>query len=92
MFEKDRLNLLSILEDIEKIESYIPDLSNVDEFVNDNKSFDACLMNFIIVGEMVVRLSDQFMEKYSMIEWRKIKAFRNIAVHDYFGVDAEEVW
>jgi len=92
MSEKDRLNLLSIIEAIEKIESYTLKINDADDFVNDKKSFDACLMNFIIIGEMVARLSDKFMEKYDDIQWNKIKALRNIAAHDYFGVDAEEVW
>ncbi len=26
------------------------------------------------------------------INWIKIKGFRNIVAHDYFGIDAEEVW
>ena len=92
MSKKDELNLLSILEAIEKIESYSEQITNAEEFAKDKKSFDACLMNFIIIGEMVARLSKEFIEKYKEIEWNKIKAFRNIAAHEYFGVDAEEVW
>jgi hypothetical protein len=26
------------------------------------------------------------------IEWRAIAAFRNVLVHDYLGVDLEEIW
>jgi len=28
----------------------------------------------------------------SQIPWSKIKGLRNIVAHDYFGVDAEEIW
>ncbi len=31
-------------------------------------------------------------KRASEIEWIKIKGFRNIVAHDYFGIDAEEVW
>jgi uncharacterized protein with HEPN domain len=50
------------------------------------------MMNFIVLGEMVVRLSEQFTEKYKQVDWYNIRGFRNIVAHDYFGIDAEEVW
>ena len=50
------------------------------------------MMNIIIIGEMVTRLSEEFTQKFDHIEWHKIKGLRNIIAHDYFGVDAEEVW
>lgn len=49
-------------------------------------------MNFVVIGEAVVRVSDDLKEMSSHIPWIRIKGFRNIAAHDYFGVDAEEVW
>jgi uncharacterized protein with HEPN domain len=28
----------------------------------------------------------------SEFDWHKAKGFRNIIAHNYFGIDAEEVW
>jgi uncharacterized protein with HEPN domain len=92
MWNKDKQNLLGILEAIDKIEDYISPFANADEFVEHKVNFDAAMMNFIIIGEMVERLTDQFKEAYSHIDWIKIKGFRNLVAHDYFGIDAEEVW
>jgi len=92
MFEKDKYNLLAILESINKIQSYSSSFSNADEFFANERTFDATLMNFIIVGEMVIRISDEFINKYDKIDWFKIKGFRNLVAHNYFGIDAEEVW
>ncbi len=92
MFEKDRLSVLSMLEAIEKIFDYSKDYDNPDDFYESQRDFDAAMMNFIILGEMVTRLSEQFIEKYNQIEWYKIRGFRNIVAHNYFGIDAEEVW
>jgi uncharacterized protein with HEPN domain len=50
------------------------------------------MMNFVVIGEMVDKISDEFKKSHSNIEWIKIKGFRNIVAHDYFGIDAEEVW
>ena len=49
-------------------------------------------MNFVTLGETVGKLSEQFRDQHSSIEWSKIYAFRNIIAHDYFGVDEEEVY
>jgi uncharacterized protein with HEPN domain len=92
MSEKDKLNLLALLEAIEKIAKYTVGYQNADEFYENERDFDASMMNFIIIGEMVARLSDKFIEENSQIDWFKIRGFRNIVAHDYFGIDAEEVW
>lgn len=92
MSDKDLGNLSAILESCDKIQRFTTNLNNADEFYEDEKSFDAVLINFVIIGESVARLSEEFKENESQIPWLKIKGFRNIVVHDYFGVDAEEVW
>jgi uncharacterized protein with HEPN domain len=92
MSEKDRLNLLTLLEAIEKIAKYSSGYKNADSFYENERDFDASMMNFIIIGEMVMRLSDKLIEENSQIDWHKIRGFRNIVAHDYFGIDAEEVW
>ncbi len=92
MLNKDADCLAYILESIEKIEEYVVSISNADDLNNDTKSFDAVLMNFIVIGEMAGKLSESFKNTYSEIEWWKIKGLRNIVAHDYFGVDAEEIW
>ncbi len=92
MLLKDKQSLLGVLEAVEKIENYIKDFKSVEEFYKDQKSFDAALMNFVVIGEMIDRLSDDFKENNNNIDWFKIKGFRNIIAHDYFGVDADEVW
>jgi uncharacterized protein with HEPN domain len=51
------------------------------------------MMNFVIIGEMVVKLSDEFIASTQhIVDWHRIKGFRNIIAHNYFGIDAEEVW
>jgi len=50
------------------------------------------LMNFVVLGEMVEKLSEEFKRKHKNIDWIRIKGFRNIVAHNYFGIDAEEVW
>jgi uncharacterized protein with HEPN domain len=92
MLNKDQHCLEAIIEASERIIEYTSGLKSADELDNDYKSFDAAMMNFVIIGEMVEKLSQEFKNNHPEIEWLKIKGFRNIVAHDYFGIDAEEVW
>lgn len=83
----------NMLDSIQKIQLYSGKFKNADEFFEDTLSFDATMMNFIVIGEMVEKLSDNLTLKTdSEINWTKVKSFRNIIAHNYFGIDAEEVW
>ncbi|MBS1682514.1 MAG: DUF86 domain-containing protein [Bacteroidetes bacterium] len=90
--DRDRINLEAILESVNKIQSFIHGINNSNEFHQDEKTFDSVLMNFVVIGESVVKLSKLFRDEQSQIEWNKIKSFRNFIAHNYFGIDAEEVW
>jgi uncharacterized protein with HEPN domain len=89
---KDVLSLKGILDAAEKIVNFASSFSSPDDFFADSKSFDAVCMNFIVIGEMVDRISDEFKEKNVAVDWKNIKGLRNMIAHDYFGVDAEEIW
>jgi uncharacterized protein with HEPN domain len=90
---KDFSCLISILDSIEKIINYTEKFDNPDDFYNDTISFDATMMNFIVIGEMAKKLSEEFKDNTrEKIDWYNVKAFRNIVAHNYFGIDAEEVW
>lgn len=89
---KTKLSLLSILEAIEKIERYTSTYKSADEFYHDERDFDATMMQFVIIGEIISKLDDNFKDEYSFVSWQKIKDFRNIVAHNYFGIDADEIW
>jgi len=91
MLNKDHFCLESILE-ADRIIEYTSGFDSADSFNNDYRNFDATMMNFVVIGEMVDKLSENFKRDHTNIEWIKIKGFRNIVAHDYFGIDAEEVW
>ena len=89
---KDLLTLLSIQEAIDKIESFAAPFSDADFFYENKVHFDAVLMNFVVIGEAVDKLTPELKLTHTDIPWQKIKDFRNLVAHDYLGIDAEEVW
>ncbi len=92
MLTKDQHCIESIIEAVDRIIEYTSGFDSADDFNEAYRSFDAAMMNFVVIGEMIDRLSDELKNNHSKIEWAKIKGFRNIVAQDYFGIDAEEVW
>jgi len=59
-----------MLESIKKIEVYSEKIENADKFYNNSISFDAIMMNFIVIGEMVEKLSGKFIQETGKgIDW-----------------------
>ena len=58
----------------------------------DDKTIDAVVRNFEIIGEAANRIDPDFRDNNPEIEWKRIRGFRNRIVHDYFGIDYEIVW
>lgn len=52
---------------------------------------DAIERNLQIIGEAVNHLPAEIVDAHPAIAWPQIRGFRNILVHQYFGVDAEIV-
>ena len=92
MLEKDEANLQEILVCARKILEFVADISDAETLVADQKTYDAVMMNFILIGEAVSRLTDSVKSANSHIDWANIKGFRNLVVHDYMGIDEYEVW
>lgn len=89
---RDHGTIHAILEAIQHIRDYTRSISNAEDFYRNTMVFDATLMNFVVVGEMSQRISDQLRDRHSEVPWQKIKSFRNLVAHDYLGIDADEVW
>jgi uncharacterized protein with HEPN domain len=84
------LLIKDILESISKIQRYSSALS-IQEFLSDEKTFDAIIRNFEIIGEAASRLPEDFKDRFPDIDWARIRGFRNRIVHDYMGIDCQIV-
>jgi len=63
-----------------------------EDFLADDKTLDAVIRNFEIIGEVANRLPEEFKDNNTTIDWHKIRGFRNRIVHDYMGIDYSIVW
>jgi uncharacterized protein with HEPN domain len=85
------LLLEDIIESIRKIRIYTNGLS-LNDFLKDDKTIDAVIRNFEIIGEAANRIPDEMRDKFPLVNWHRIRGFRNRIVHDYMGIDYEIVW
>lgn len=87
----DFVYVCHIIEAIESIQSFVKNIS-YNEFKDNDMMLSAVIRKFEIVGEATNNISENIRKKYTEIEWRDLKDFRNHLIHQYFGVDIETVW
>jgi len=83
-----------ILEAIERINRYVGTIGE-DDFLEDEKTQDAVIRNFEIIGEAsrnIERYQPDFAREHSEISWGIAYEMRNVLAHGYFMVDMEIVW
>jgi uncharacterized protein with HEPN domain len=92
MSKRDHFLLLEdMLDSASKIKNYTSNYT-YDDFINDDKTIDAVVRNFEIIGEAANRINPDFRTMNPEIEWKRIRGFRNRIIHDYFGIDYDIVW
>lgn len=85
-----RLYLIHINECIARIEKYTSE--GRDSFFTDEKTQDAVLRNLQTLAESTQLVDDSIKAAHPEVEWQSISAFRNILVHDYLGIDLNQIW
>lgn len=61
-------------------------------FKKDNKTVDAVIRNFEIIGEASKKMPVEIKKKYSHVPWQEMYYLRNKISHEYFGIDYEIIW
>jgi len=92
---KQKRDYLLFIEDvltcIEKIERYTSNVS-FEDFSGNDMAVDAVIRNFEIIGEAVKKIPEEIKTRYADVEWKEAAGFRDVLIHDYFGIDIEAVW
>ncbi len=83
--------LRDILEAIDRIESYIRDLT-LDDFSKNRIVIDAVIRNFEIIGEATRHIPENIKRKHPEVPWKTMVGMRDKLIHDYFGVVINVLW
>jgi uncharacterized protein with HEPN domain len=82
--------LMHILEAISEIETFTRSSSKV-SFLNDPILINATLFQFAIIGEAIIHIENEILDKYEY-PWYKVRGFRNFILHEYHAIDFRIVW
>lgn len=90
---------LEIEEAIRRIERRFAAIESAEDFLRDDAGLDrldAIAMMLVSIGEnlhRIMKLVDlEVFEKYPNINWAGVGGIRNLLAHDYFNIDAEEIY
>jgi uncharacterized protein with HEPN domain len=86
----DHDRLLDINEAICRIMEKLP--SSKEEFTQSDLLQVWILYHIQVIGEAANGILPEFQKQHQKIPWKDIIAMRHLLVHQYFGIDLNEVW
>jgi uncharacterized protein with HEPN domain len=87
----DKVRIQHILDAIAEVEKYTTDISLQTFLENSEKRF-ATIKQIEIIGEACNNITSELRDTHPEIQWKLIRGFRNISIHEYFGVNFHVVW
>ena len=79
-----------MLDAIQKIKDFTSGI-DFDVFVTNTEKQSATILQFVILGELAKKLSDDFKSR-TVMPWKQIAGLRDRAVHDYYSLDIKDLW
>lgn len=91
--------LTQVSEALDRIARRFAGINSADDFLESENGLDMldgiCMM-LIAVGEnfkAIDRMTDgKLLEKYPEMNWKGVKGVRDVISHQYFNIDAEEIY
>jgi len=93
--KSDHLYVEHILECIRRINEYTGeqlDSAAREAFLRSSLVQDAVIRNLQVLAESAGRISPEHQALVPEVPWQQVRAFRNVLVHQYLGIDLEFVW
>jgi len=86
----DRLYLHHMLERCHRITRFIA--PGRETFMESEALQDAVIRNVEVIGEAAKRVTAATRARLPELDWKAICGMRDVLIHDYIGVDLDEVW
>lgn len=101
MFDKELvIDIITTIEDVLlTINRRTSSITSTDDFLCSDTGMillDSVCINLVAVGESVKNIdkitSKQLLIKYQSVNWKDVMGMRDIIVHHYFDIDADEIY
>lgn len=87
----DKVRIQHVLDAIAEVEKYVADVS-LQTFLENSEKRYATIKQIEIIGEACNNITTELRDAHPEIQWNEIRGFRNISIHEYFGVNFRLVW
>jgi len=100
MFDKELvIDIIVTIEDVlSTVQKRTASIKTADDFFNSDAGMillDSVCMKLVAVGESVKNIdkitNKQLLYQYEDINWKNVMGMRDIIVHHYFDIDADEI-
>ena len=94
MKKSQRSDGIYVMHIADSLQDVVDFLSGKDysEFVESKLLINAVVRSFEIAGEATKNLSPEFRLLHPEIDWTGMAGFRDVLIHQYFGIDLANVW
>ena len=89
--QRDESLLQDLLGATEQIEQFRARM-DFERFRADAKTQSAVIHQFLLIGEIAKRLSDDFKKAHPSMRWSAMARMRDKLIHHYRGVDLREIF
>ncbi len=89
--KRDMQKAKDVLNAIHLIQTFITN-ETLPGFIKSDLLQSAVIRQLEIIGEAGNKISGTTRAGFPDVPWHSIKSFRNLLIHEYFKVDAAEVW
>lgn len=88
---RDVASVWDMVQAIRYIQTFTTNFS-FEDYLNDIRTISAVERQFEILGEASRRISEEFRQTHSSIDWQRIIGLRNIVSHRYDDIDQNILW